>query len=456
RSVFNVEAGDRYWLENVKEKLGEPGEFYVDPEQRAVYFIPPSEDPIQRNELPIPAWRIIVPSLMQVMRLEGDPANGKFVHDVIFQGITFAHSEWGFERLAASKEPITGYHQAAIGVPGAIWGEGVRSCTFDHCTIADVGSYGIELARGCQHNRITHCDIRHTGAGGIKIGETMVRASEEDQTSHNEISDCTIADGGNLFPSCVAVWIGQSHDNTIAHNDIHGFWYTAISMGWTWGYGKSAAQRNMVEYNHIHHIGIRSDDDQPILSDMGGIYTLGNQEGGMIRFNKFHDIAAIKYGGWGIYFDEGTTHLTAEKNLVYRTTHGGFHQHYGKENIVRNNIFAFGRDAQIQRTRVEEHTSFTFERNIVDWDHGNLFAGNWSKEKAVFDYNTYWNGGAAPIRFGKKSWEQWRAAGMDEHSKIADPKFADPVHGHFTLTNPDALPEGFQNFDLSGIGPRQG
>jgi len=80
-------------------------------------------------------------------------------------------------------------------------------------------------------------------------------------------------------------------------------WYTAISMGWTWGYGKSAAQRNQVEYNHIHHIGIKTDDDQPILSDLGGIYTLGNQEGGMIRFNKFHDMAAIKYGGWGIYFD---------------------------------------------------------------------------------------------------------------------------------------------------------
>ena len=79
---------------------------------------------------------------------------------------------------------------------------------------------------------------------------------------------------------------------------------------------------------------------------MAAIYTLGSQEGSRIRFNRFHDIAALKYGGWGIYFDEGTTHLVAENNLVYRTTHGGFHQHYGRENTVRNNIFAFGRDAK--------------------------------------------------------------------------------------------------------------
>ena len=187
---------------------------------------------------------------------------------------------------------------------------------------------------------------------------------------------------------------------------------------------------------------------------MGGIYTLGNQPGTIIRNNVFHDIAGLRYGGWGIYFDEGSTDILAENNLVYRTTHGGFHQHYGEDNIVRNNIFAFGRDAQIQRTRVEDHLSFTFEQNIVYWDEGKLLAGDWSKNVA-FDHNIYWHvGGDAGVKFGKQSWEAWRKGGLDAHSQFVDPGFVDPatrrLHngGRFTKSAADFTP-----FDVKTVGP---
>ena len=97
--------------------------------------------------------------------------------------------------------------------------------------------------------------------------------------------------------------------------------------------------------------------DGPLLADIGAIYLLGGRQGTVIRNNLLHDVAGVRIA-WGIYLDEGCSNVLVENNLVHHTTHGGFHLHYGKENIVRNNIFALSSgEQQIQRTRAayKEH-----------------------------------------------------------------------------------------------------
>jgi parallel beta-helix repeat protein len=448
RSVFRLDPGDLYYIEHVFELLDAPGEWFFDRRKAMLYYMPLPGERMEDAEA-------IVPILAELLRLEGKPSEGRFVEHLSFRGLTFAHTDWYYSKEFQAPWPkpdVGGFPQAAIGVPGAIYGEGVRHCLFEGCTFAHLGNYALELTRGCQYNRIVGCTFFDLGAGGVKIGETIIRDDEAEQTYGNEINACHIYEGGRIFHSAVGIYIGQSYRNRIAHNHIHDFYYTGISIGWTWGYGKSLAKENIVEYNRIHHIGLLSDGDGPILSDMGGIYTLGVQPGTIIRFNLFHDIAGFRYGGWGIYFDEGSTNIVAEGNIVYRTTHGGFHQHYGRENIVRNNIFAFGRDAQIQRSRQEPHISFIFERNIVYWREGRLISGNINDFNFIFERNLYWQEGGYEIRFGNLSWDEWRERGMDKNSMIADPLFVAPDKGDFRLKpNSPAFKLGFKPIDLSQI-----
>ena len=462
RSVFELGPGDLYYAEGAFEFLDEPGEWYLDPASGTLYYLPrPGET--------LAEMQAVAPVLQQVVRFEGRPQAGQCVERLTLRGLTFSHTEWYYPAGARNStntptfamEPrpeISGFAQAAIGVPGAVYGEGLRNSLFEDCRFAALGNYGLELARGCQSNRITRCEFSDLGAGGVKLGETRIRPQAAEQARANQVSHCRIHDGGKLFPSAVGIWVGQSPGNRIIHNLIHDFYYTGISIGWTWGYKRALATNNTVELNHVHHIGRKSDGDGPILSDMGGIYTLSMQPGTTIRSNLWHDIAGFRYGGWGIYFDEGSSGILAEDNIVYRTTHGGFHQHYGATNVVRNNIFAFARHHQIQRTRPEPHRSFSFVTNIVYFDSGKLLGGNWSNDNYLMDWNLYFDArpDAKPdqLNVGPCSWQQWQERGHDTHSLIADPLFVAPDRNDFRLQpNSPAFKLGFRPIDLSGVGP---
>lgn len=450
-SVFVIQDDDRYWIEGAADFLDEPGEWNLDRATAMLYYIP-------RPGEAMAAVNAVVPMFSHVARLDGKPEAGQYISHVAFRGITFSHADWGQGWPGADQalDQRSGFNQAAIGAPAAVQADGAQSCTFDHCTIAHVGAYGLSLGRGCQNNRVIRCKLIDLGAGGIKIGETAIRENTAEQAFGNEVSDSRITDAGKLFPSAVGLWIGQSFDNRISHNEIANLYYTGISAGWTWGYDKALAKGNIVEHNHVHHVGQPAGEPEPILSDMAGIYTLGKQPGTVIAHNRFHDIAAIKYGGWGIYFDEGSSDIVAQNNVVYRTTHGGFHQHYGKDNIFRNNIIAMGRDFQVQRTRAEDHRSFTFERNIVYWSTGQVVTGGWESFRVEFDKNTYWQtNGRTDYKFAGLSLDQWRAKGMDVHSIQADPKFVAPQKDDFNL-QPDspAIGLAFKPFNQSDVGPR--
>ncbi len=424
---FDQSKFARYYVDNVREALTEPGEWYLDRQEGTLYYLPmPGETPA--NSV------VVAPQLPELLRIAGQADKGKQVEHLAFRGLAFEHAEW----YAESQNVSDG--QASIAVPGAVYLAHARNCTIRDCTVSHVSNYGVEVAAGGQNIIIEGNTVTDLGAGGVKIGH---------DSNRTRLINNDIGDGGHIFHNAVGVWIGHSNDNTLAHNDIHHFFYTGVSVGWVWGYAASKSARNIVEFNRVHHIG------QGLLSDMAGVYTLGVSPGTCVRNNLIHDIEADEYGGWGLYTDEGSSGIVMENNVVYRTTHGGFHQHYGKDNVIRNNVLAFAKHAQVARTREENHKSFTFERNIVYFDTGTLLGSNWKNDHYEMDRNLYWRTNGQPFDFAGATLEAWQKRGHDVHSIITDPCFVDPARDNFAL-KPGSPAEkiGFVAIDIAKTGTR--
>ena len=425
----------RYYIENFLPALDSPGEWFLDHRKGALYYRPYFGESIDSVE-------VYAPVLNNFVIFRGDRGKNQLVKNIILRGLAFSYAQYLL--------PSAGYSdpQAAVSIPATIVADGASNIGIENCEVSHVGTYAIWYRSGVSDSWVTGCRLHDLGAGGVRVGtHVQPQPDGSDLTRHIQVSNNLIDTAGEIFPGAVGIWIGHSPDNRIENNELVNLGYTGISIGWKWGYRSSAAKRNVVAYNRVHHIGRRQ------LSDMGGIYLLGPSEGTRVFQNVIHDVESYdKYGrgGWGIYADEGTSWVKIEKNIVYRTTTGGFHQHYGRENVVRNNIFALSAGAELQRSRVENHTSFVFERNIVLEQNVEVLAGKWKDDGVVLRNNVYFSLKDEPPRFAGMSFREWQALGKDRGSIVADPMFGAPLKGDFSMNgNSPAFKLGFERIDES-------
>lgn len=420
QSWNKLDNSAQFYFENAKEFLDTPGEFFLN-SSGMLFYVPREGERIETS-------RAIVPTIDKILVLRGELA--KKVENIQFKDLSFRTTNYLMP--SSGEEPA----QAAAPTEAAVMLDYVSHVNFDNCEISHVANNAIWFRAGCKDSKMTNCYLHDLGIGGVKIGEMSSPAEENRATGNITIDNNIIRSGGHVIPTGVGVLIFQSGDNMISHNEIADFKYSGVSVGWVWGYGNSPAKRNKIVFNHIHHLGWGA------LSDMGGVYTLGPSEGTVVSNNVIHDIYSYGYGGWGLYTDEGSTGIVEENNLVYNCKSSGFHQHYGKDNIIRNNIFANQIKAQLQATRVEPHHSFQFSNNIVYWSTGKLGETNWGKVNAALDSNIYWDTRNPAMKMD-----------AEKNSVVEDPGFANPSMFDFRLKNKKAMAKiGFKPFDYKQAG----
>lgn len=436
--IGRINPGSRFLAQNVPEAVGQPGRFFLDHGAGRLTYAPERGERLgQRGST------VVAPRLPRLLVIEGREQDGERVRaeHIHFYGLTFAHTNFVLPPMGFSVTQAAHRMEAAV----SLWE--TNHIKFQQCRFTQLAGYGMNVRTGSDHTVIEQNTFTDLGAGGIMVGPAYPGGNFSNVPVGTIIRDNLIAHGGRTHPSAVGVWVGHARDARVEYNQIIDFYYTGISLGWSWGYAPTGNHGNIIAHNRISTIG------QGVLSDMGGIYTLGLLPECVVRGNVITDIESVVYGGWGIYLDEGTSDLLVENNVVMRTIDGGINQHFGRENRVINNVFGFARETQIGLARPEEHISWIFERNLVLWERGQMYRMPHGLPKMVKKSNLYWGFGD-PARFDGHLLEAWQQMGHEAGSIEADPGLTILPDGRFRLRRGSpALRVGFEPFEVVA-GPR--
>lgn len=441
----------RYYVTESLTALDSPGEWFFDKSINTVFYYPRPDEDLSNAQAIIS--RIDAP----IVLINGSKKGDHSVEYLVFKDLAFEHSN-------ADLGPDYPHSvQGAHSQFGAFLAYGMKNVLIENCEFARLGEHGISLLAGCHNNTVRHCHIHDLGGGGVYLScESPVSKDPVSHTVGNTIENNIIHDGGFLYAAGCGIFLGGSASyNKMLHNEIFNFSWVGIHAGWSWtGLVKAHTHHNEIGYNHIHHIS------NGVLNDVGGIYMLGDSEGTDVHHQRIHDIWRFTrgtegYGGWGIYFDAGSSEIHVHENIVSDTQDGGLHLHFHSNpfgNVIDNNIFAFAKNGELMRNAdmpSEKGMHAVLSKNIIYENGTSVYCGgNWNKgSKFQTDYNCFWTGDANGLDFFRKNFADWQKEGNDQHSLNTDPLFVNPEKRDFRLKPESPVFKlGFKPIDASLIG----
>lgn len=396
-ATASLNPGDRFYVENVREELDAPGEWFLDEKSSQLAYLP-------RPDFG-PGSEVIVPTTGHLISVVGG-GDGVGVHHLRFAGITFRDTDWITSPASA------GY---GMGEDGAISFRNASDCIVEDCRFLNLGNYAVRLAGG-QRNLIRQCDGSHLGGGGVLILNS----------SNNQVTDNHFHHLGEAYVHVGGVvLVGKdAARNLVAHNAIHDVPRYGISL-------KEPGSGNLVEYNRIQNTNLST-------ADTGAIEVTQHDRAfrahSVIRGNLVLDTIGYStsetgaiFNAWGIYLDSFASGYEVTGNWVDQTWNGGLMLQGGRDNRAVGNVFLGGRVAQTWLANHADSFSgievtsnfFGAMRKGAGW----VVAGHLGRG-IYMDRNTY----AAPPggpRFGlggALGMAEWRRSGQDRNSEVIESK----------------------------------
>ncbi len=443
------------FVENIREELDAPGEWFLDSAASRLFFLPPPGLDLARA-------RVELVRLRQLVEFRG--TSNAPVHHVALRGLTFRHAARTF---MDNREPLL-RSDWTTHRGGAIHFAGAEDCSLDDCFVDQVGGNAVFVDGYNRRLAFRACRIWRAGGNGFAfvgqpkaVRSPLFEYSERqpldridrqpgprspDYPSDCLVEDCLVHETGRVEKQTAPVQIAMAARITVRHCSLYDVPRAGINIGdGCWG-------GHVIEHNDVFDTVKETGDhgsfnswgrDRYWLPDIKEVDRLvaahpdlpglDAVEPVILRHNRWRCDH-----GWDIDLDDGSSNYRIEDNLCLN---GGLKLREGFRRTVSNNV--------ILNNSFHPHVWFAdsgdvFQRNIVmTWYKPIGMPPRWGRE---IDSN---------LLPDEPALARSRSLGLDSHSLAGDPRFQNPAHGDFRVAEDSpALSVSFRNFAMDAFGVR--
>jgi hypothetical protein len=330
---YDIRVGNRFYIQNVREALDAPGEWYYNPQTKDLFFYPPA--PMGQND------RVSLPAAYDIIRVEGG-------QNMEFSGLTLEEASGTGFLLHNSNNIVIANNEIRSIVMNDNKHPGTWGRVWPYVSSRGIYAYA-EAASDPQFENIVieNNSIHDIGGEGISLGSASTTQANQDRSNedyhfknlvpHNHrITYNKVYDTGKVAAGTTAIKF-RGVGITVSHNEVHDV--PRIGIGFQ-------GNDDIIEYNLVYNVNRQTEDSGGIthgsrgwtyrnntirnnfVHDTGG-YAFNNSGSGLYEFNKF---------SWGIYPDDFSSQFEIHDNVVARASKGMVQIHSGRDNYIHDNI----------------------------------------------------------------------------------------------------------------------
>jgi hypothetical protein len=462
---------DYRMVENIFEELDAAGEWFYRKSTGELFFYPPSGTNLETATIELA-------SQDELFRIVGTSATAK-VQYINFKGLTFTHT---YRTLFSKPYELLLKGDWGIARAGALFMTFAENVTVDSCLFDQIGGNGIFASGYNKTHKFVNNDFEDAGANCIALVGLLSAVRCGAKNFDDNVSSCTDKEPGPKtedYPASVlvenntmfnlgrfekqvaGVEMSMTRKNTVRHNTIHTMPRAGINFNdGCWG-------GHLIEWNWVYDVVRETSDHGPfnawgrdrnfVFQNDATATKLDAVDTTTVQNNRFESPVPM----FGIDLDDQASNYYQTNNLLIG---GGIKVQWTRYNTYINNIIVGGGAIDVHSPWA--NSNHTVKNNILVGDVAySLFsisnlATDIASKVPNIDYNLFYNSGKDPRictwlqrNTNPFTWAQWKAAGIDKNSVVADPMFVDPDKGDYSVKDGSpALALGFKNFPMTGFG----